>query len=50
YCLCGQGESGEMIACDSPSCPIVWFHMDCIGMTTAPDGEWLCRVSKGQCT
>ena len=31
FCFCGQGEYGEMIACDSPICPVEWFHLDCLG-------------------
>ena len=32
YYLCGPGEFGEMIACDSPGCPLTWFHMECAGI------------------
>ena len=32
YYLCGQGEFGEMITCDSPGCPLTWFHMECAGI------------------
>ena len=41
YCFCRKGEYGLMIACDSPNCPIEWFHMLCVGLTEEPDGEWL---------
>ena len=36
-----------MIACDDPNCPIIWFHMECIGMEKDPEGEWICSVCKG---
>jgi hypothetical protein len=26
YCFCQTYESGTMIACDDPQCPIEWFH------------------------
>ena len=29
-CLCGGSESGNMIACDNPGCPIEWFHFECV--------------------
>ena len=39
YCLCGQGEFGEMIACDSPGCPLTWLHhKECVGLATVPVG------------
>ena len=30
----------EMIACDSSTCPVEWFHLDCLGLSCAPEGEW----------
>ena len=33
FYFCGQGEYGEMIACDSPICPVEWFHLDCLGLS-----------------
>lgn len=31
-CYCHQGESGRMIACDSPSCEFSWFHFKCLNL------------------
>ena len=42
YCLCNQVSYGEMICCDSPECPIEWFHYGCVGITEAPKGKWYC--------
>ena len=42
YCWCQEGEYGEMIACDNVACPIEWFHFECLGLTAAPAGRWLC--------
>ena len=42
WCLCGGPESGNMIACDNPGCPIEWFHCECVGLLDAPSGKWLC--------
>ena len=36
WCLCGGLESGNMIACDNPGCPIEWFHFQCVGLVDAP--------------
>ena len=40
--LCGGPESGNMIACDNPGCPIEWLHLECVGLVDAPSGKWLC--------
>ena len=42
YCLCRRISYGEMIACDNRDCPIEWFHLGCVGLTTAnrPRGKW----------
>ena len=41
WCLNGGPESGDMIACDNPGCPIEWFHFECVGLVDAPSGKWL---------
>ncbi|KAH9903566.1 hypothetical protein F4778DRAFT_734687 [Xylariomycetidae sp. FL2044] len=49
HCLCQQASSGTMIACDSPACPYVWFHLRCVGLTSAPraSAHWLCPECRG---
>lgn len=42
YCWCQEGEYGEMMACDNVACPVEWFHFECLGLTAAPAGRWLC--------
>ncbi|KAJ3869244.1 hypothetical protein EV359DRAFT_76939 [Lentinula novae-zelandiae] len=42
YCICQRGSFGEMIACDEPTCEFEWFHLNCIGLTVAPEGAWIC--------
>lgn len=37
---CRQPEADEMILCDNPDCMIQWFHLDCIRMEAAPEGDW----------
>jgi hypothetical protein len=42
YCICRRPTFGEMIGCDSPSCEIEWFHLDCVHLKAAPSGSWFC--------
>ena len=42
WCLCDGPESGNMIACDNPGCPIEWFHFEHVGIVDLPSGKWLC--------
>jgi inhibitor of growth protein 3 len=43
YCYCHDVSHGDMIACDNTDCKIQWFHWTCAGITSEPQGEWLCR-------
>jgi len=42
YCTCQRVSFGEMIACDNPDCAVEWFHYECVGLTEAPKGRWVC--------
>jgi len=47
YCRpeCLAGDSGEMVACDTDSCPFgEWFHLGCVGLRVPPpeDKKWYC--------
>lgn len=42
WCYCKQGESGEMIMCESDKCKITWFHFECLKITTPPKRKWFC--------
>ncbi|KAH8178172.1 PHD-finger domain-containing protein [Sarocladium implicatum] len=44
YCYCNQVSYGEMVACDSDDCPREWFHLQCVGLKTAPNSKakWYC--------
>lgn len=45
WCTCHQPDTGElMIGCDNDDCPIQWYHGRCIGLDTAPEGDWLCAT------
>uniref|UniRef100_A0A914CBB9 Inhibitor of growth protein n=1 Tax=Acrobeloides nanus TaxID=290746 RepID=A0A914CBB9_9BILA len=42
YCICHQVSFGQMVCCDNKSCPIEWFHFQCVGLTSKPRGKWFC--------
>jgi inhibitor of growth protein 3 len=44
WCSCGGPESGDMVGCDNANCPHVWFHFSCVGLKSAPKGQWFCPV------
>ena len=47
WCVCGSPESGEMLGCDSKSCAIEWYHLQCTGFSQAPDEDkWFCPFCK----
>lgn len=46
YCFCRNVSHGEMICCDGKNCPYEWFHFECVGLTEAPRGSWLCDDCK----
>lgn len=43
YCFCGKYiEDSPMIGCDGPKCALQWYHFECVGVVSPPDGKWLC--------
>lgn len=42
YCICRRRAYGQMIFCDGPNCAIKWFHFQCVGINSAPTGNWYC--------
>lgn len=46
YCTCQRPSFGEMVCCDNDNCEFQWFHYDCVGIKTQPEGEWLCPDCK----
>ncbi|OAK98194.1 hypothetical protein IQ06DRAFT_379074 [Phaeosphaeriaceae sp. SRC1lsM3a] len=43
WCTCRKPDTGElMIGCDNDDCPVQWYHGRCLGLETAPEGDWLC--------
>lgn len=47
YCYCRKVVQGaHMIGCDNPECSIEWFHYECVGITTPPEGKWYCDACK----
>jgi len=43
YCYCQDVSHGDMVACDNADCKSQWFHWTCVGITSEPVGEWLCK-------
>lgn len=42
-CRCGIPDaSGNWICCDCDSCPVGWYHWECVWVTEEPSGDWLC--------
>lgn len=39
YCYCNGVSYGEMVACDYDGCQKEWFHLECVGLKTAPSGK-----------
>ncbi|KAG6380772.1 hypothetical protein JVT61DRAFT_5156 [Boletus reticuloceps] len=48
YCFCDGVSYGEMIACDDSDCEREWFHLNCIGLASVPDGSWFCDVCRAK--
>lgn len=48
YCLCnGIEDERVMVRCSNfKSCVKVWFHLECLKLTQAPKGRWLCPYCK----
>lgn len=43
WCICRKPDDGQlMVACDHAKCAITWFHSHCVGLTSAPKGNWYC--------
>ena len=42
YCYYKSEEFGEIIACDSITCSIEWFHVKCLHLSKIPNGRWYC--------
>lgn len=46
-CVCGEPDSGDMVACDGKKCPHQWFHFSCVGLEKAPKEKyWYCDECK----
>ena len=43
FCICrGLNIGNTMVSCDNPKCPFIWFHVECVGISTKPTGSWFC--------
>jgi hypothetical protein len=41
FCICRNLTMGQMVSCDNPACPFLWFHLECVGLNQVPS-EWFC--------
>ncbi|KAG2149273.1 hypothetical protein DEU56DRAFT_781389 [Suillus clintonianus] len=45
YCYCNQVSYDTMVACDSDTCKLEWFHLPCTGLSALPSKrqKWYCQ-------
>ncbi|KAG1754153.1 hypothetical protein EDB19DRAFT_1626621 [Suillus lakei] len=45
YCYCNQVSYDTMVACDSDTCKLEWFHLPCTGLSAVPGKrlKWYCQ-------
>ncbi|KAF8845987.1 hypothetical protein BDN67DRAFT_986398 [Paxillus ammoniavirescens] len=48
YCFCDGVSYGQMIACDDEECEREWFHLNCIGLASVPEGSWFCEACRAK--
>ena len=55
FCTCNSILITDMLACSNESCPIQWWHYECVDMTAATvpaDGTWYsslcCQTNEGK--
>ena len=48
YCYCNGVSYGEMVGCDHDECSREWFHLACVGLRVAPEGQWFCEDCKAK--
>ena len=46
YCVCKRVSFGNMVGCENETCPIQWFHFECVGLTSPPIEDWYCPFCK----
>jgi hypothetical protein len=44
YCYCNGVSYGEMVGCDSDTCEREWFHLECVGLKSAPSSKGMSRT------
>ena len=42
----GGPDPGSIAYCDNIDCSIQCFHFECVGLTDAPSGDWICTACK----
>ena len=42
YSICNKVWVEPVIACDRLNCKVEWYHYECLIVTRAPRGSWIC--------
>ena len=42
YCSCKILTFESMTACDGKDCQVEWYNYECVGITRADKGSWIC--------
>ena len=45
-CICEGKGSGNWVACDSATCPVKWYHRECVGVVEESVGGWVCATCR----
>jgi len=43
-CSCRKPAFGHMIRCSADECQTRLFHCSCVGLSHAPEGDWICKL------
>ena len=45
-CHCKERKGVDMVGCDSKSCTVTWFHLQCVELSAVPRGKWFCPACR----
>lgn len=47
-CYCQKWKGGWMVKCEAEECAHRWFHLQCLGLESKPEGAWFCPEHREQ--
>ena len=50
WCHCKERKGCDMVACDSKSCTITWFRLECVNLSAVPRGNCSVQHAVLTCT